>query len=358
MFRKRTICAATIILMLICIRVAVGTPKPNGATIKTRVFNDCPLSTVTVNNNYPASIQITDVMSSLCVGFANLHDWSFSEDNGATAAVFNNNSNFHVATDFKLDGPGQGVGGLRISPWFGQLADGRCEVNATTGEIACFGGTLPFYSFTANHGIFYTRGTTIHLEATYRAHELVSTAPASIRYRVVYNGNAYDSPELSFDKGNGFEADPHGLWGMLNDGRVGGYFQPQANTGAALTARWSNITYMNCSVAMNFTFAPQVVSQKSQSKWVTVYLEPPAAYSPRDIDTGSITLNGSARIAADAPITIGDFDRNGRPDLAVKFDSNAIAASLTPGNSALVTVSGLIGNDCFSVTNVIRINSK
>ena len=30
---------------------------------------------------------------------------------------------------------------------------------------------------------------------------------------------------------------------MLNDGRVGGYFQPRANTGASLTATWSNITF-------------------------------------------------------------------------------------------------------------------
>ena len=42
-------------------------------------------------------------------------------------------------------------------------------------------------------------------------------------------GNTYDSPDLSFGKGNGFEADPYGLCELLDDGRVGGYFQPLIN---------------------------------------------------------------------------------------------------------------------------------
>ena len=222
---------------------AVGTPVANGASIETRTFDNCPLSTLTVSNNYPASIQITDEMDPACVGFANLHSWSFSEDGGVTAAVFNNNSNFRFGADFKIEGPGQGLGGLRISPWYAKFVDGRFEVNATTGEIACFGGALPFYSFTVNHGINYIKGTTIHLEMTYQANDLVSTDPATIQYRVIYNGNTYDSPVLPFGEGNPAECNPYGLWGMRNDGRVGGYFQPRANTGAALTGMWSNITY-------------------------------------------------------------------------------------------------------------------
>src|SRR5439155_19904109 len=99
--------------------------------------------------------------------------------------------------------------------------------NATTGEIACFGGAIPFYSFTGNFALTYVKGTTIHLEATYRANDLTSTNPATIQYRVVYNGNTYDSPVLQFGEQNESEC-VHGLWGMLNDGRVGGYFQPRS----------------------------------------------------------------------------------------------------------------------------------
>ena len=82
------------------------------------------------------------------------------------------------------------------------------------GEIACFGGALPFYSFTANHGITYVRGTTIHLEVTYRANDLFSDYPATIQYHVIYNGNTYDSPVMTFGEQNGARsAIPRSLWG-------------------------------------------------------------------------------------------------------------------------------------------------
>jgi hypothetical protein len=48
---------------------------------------------------------------------------------------------------------------------------------------------------------------------------------------------------------------------------------------------------------------------------------------------------------------------NGIPDLAVKFDSAAVAAILKTSN-AVVTVTGLIANDCFSTTNLVRVNNK
>jgi len=218
------------------------TPQVGGAIVTLRTFNDCPISNVSSTNNYPASIQITDVMDPLCVGFANLHSFSFSEAGAETAVVFDNNSNYHIAADFMIDGAGEGEGGLRISPWYGKYVDGRFMANATTGEVACFGGAIPFYSFTAANGVHYVRGTTIHMEATYLANDLSEAHPASIQYRVTYNGNTYDSPVLPFGEQNPNEC-VHGLWGNLNDGRVGGYFQPRANSGASLTATWTNIQF-------------------------------------------------------------------------------------------------------------------
>src|SRR5262249_40314979 len=152
---------------------------------------------------------------------------------GATASEFDNNTNLTYSADFKIEGPGQGEGGLRLSPWYGQYVDGRFMANATSGEIACFGGAIPFYSFTVNPGTTYVKGTTIHLQLTYHGHDNIETDPATIQYEVVYNGNTYDSPVLPFGKQNAAECE-HGLWGNLNDGRAGGYFQPRANTGAAL----------------------------------------------------------------------------------------------------------------------------
>src|SRR5436190_18472199 len=185
--------ACSVSLLAVSGGAAFARPVVNGAIVTTRTFNDCPISTVTTTNNFPASIEITDVMDPLCVGFANLHSWSFSEDAGATAAAFNNNSNFRFGADVSISGAGEGEGGLRISPWYGQFVDGRFMINVTSGEIACFGGALPFYSFTANHGITYTRGATVHMEMTYRANDLTSVNPASIQYHIVVSGIPYDS---------------------------------------------------------------------------------------------------------------------------------------------------------------------
>ena len=99
----------SVVLTLVLSGASYATPEVTGASIEARTFNDCPLSVLTTSNNYPASIVITDQMDSLCVGFANLHSFSFSAG-GDTAAVFDNNSNFHVATDFSIAGEGEGEG--------------------------------------------------------------------------------------------------------------------------------------------------------------------------------------------------------------------------------------------------------
>ncbi|MGH7731607.1 MAG: hypothetical protein ACRENJ_10210 [Candidatus Eiseniibacteriota bacterium] len=236
------------LLMIALAATAFATPAPNGAKLDTRVFNDCPLSTLTPTNTYPASISILDEMHPACVGFANLHSWSFSEDGGATSSLFVNGSHFRMCADVAIDGPGTGEGGLRFGPWWAPLVDGRFMINATSGEIACFGGRLPFYSFTANHGITYTKGTTVHMEMTYMANGLTSLSPATIQYQIVVGGITYNSPVLNYDEGNPAENPPYGLWGCLHDAMVGGYFQPRANTGAALTCTWSNICFENLDV--------------------------------------------------------------------------------------------------------------
>ena len=233
---------------LALVGTALATPAPNSAALNLRTFNDCPLSTLTPTNSYPGSIVIDDVMHPACVGFANLHGWSFSEDGGATPSLFVNQSNFRMCATFTIDGAGTGEGGLRFGPWWSQLVDGRFMANATNGEIACFGGRMPFYSFTVNHGINYVKGTPIYMELTYRSHGLTQADPATIQYRVTYNAITYDSPVLNYDEGNPNENPPHGLWGCLHDAMVGGYFQPRANTGAGLTATWANICYENLDV--------------------------------------------------------------------------------------------------------------
>lgn len=222
----------------------VNTPSPNSAVVVERVFNDCPASTVTTLNSYPALIQINDTDEG-CVGWTNLHVWSFSED-GITPAVFENCSHYQFSCVFEGSGfGGVGEGGLRLSPWWSLDVDGRfmCRIGGN-GEIACFGGRLPFYSFTGAYGVTYTPGTSIWMEITYAPHALTVADPALINYKIYYQGQTYDSPYLAFDQGNPLEG--HGEYGELFPARAGGYFQEPNGSGGALfnyTAKWSNIHY-------------------------------------------------------------------------------------------------------------------
>jgi len=236
---------ATVVLMLGA-ALAFATPMPNSAIIDLRLWNDCPTSVIGTTNLYPALVSITDTMNPACVGFANRHAWSLSE-NGANYALFVNSSHFRFSADVTISGPGEGEGGLRWSPWWTQLIDGVFMINASTGEIACFAGRLPFYSFTGGHGITYVKGTTVRMEITYLANGLNMGSPATVEFKYTDGSGTYSSGALPYDQGNLAEA-VHGLWGNTHDSMAGGYFMPRANTGVGLTASWANIVFDNLDV--------------------------------------------------------------------------------------------------------------
>lgn len=213
-----------------------STPVPNSAYIALRVFNDCPTSTLNVINNYPAQIVIDD-QNVDCFGYANLHTWSFSTDGGQTAAQFENCSHYRFSASVVLDGSGNGEGGLRVSPWWSPNADGKFMLNVGSGEIACFGGRLPFYTFTGNYGIRYAKGTVARMDITYNPRLLSAVQPATITYQLTYQGNSYSSGQLPFDEGN--PAEGHGSWGELCPAYVGGYVQPYLGQGFPVGLRGS-----------------------------------------------------------------------------------------------------------------------
>ncbi len=223
------------------------TPAPNSAVVATRIFNDCPDSELSFVNNYPGLISIHDVIDG-CTG-TNLHNWSFSED-GITKAAFENCSHYRFAAVVKLNSP-FGEAGLRLSPWWSGDVDGRFMINAN-GEIACFGGRLPFYSFTAAYGLRYAPGEAIWMQITYTPNDLLETDPplptapnpATIEYQLYYQGVGFSSGKLNFDQGN--PAEPHGIWGELYPAYAGGYVQaPNWNGGqfCDMNVRWENIEF-------------------------------------------------------------------------------------------------------------------
>ena len=224
---------------------ASATPNANGAVVLERLYNDCPISAVVSTNAYPGSIHITDSWNGLCVGFANGHAWNFSADGGATSANLGNNGNYKFSATVTLNSnPGTIEGGIHLAPWWNNM-DGRFQARLPDGEVACFGGRLPFYSFTATNGVHYHKGDLIHLEATYLPNGLSSSSPGTIDYKVVYLGNTYDSGPVAFDMGNPNDP-PHGFWGILNDARVGGHvkaFLTQGVDPAHFNATWTNIVF-------------------------------------------------------------------------------------------------------------------
>ncbi|MGQ0721843.1 MAG: hypothetical protein ACT4PE_09755 [Candidatus Eiseniibacteriota bacterium] len=222
---------------------ASATPIVNSVAITPRIFNDCPTSSFSSVNNYPMMVQTTDSNLS-CGGFANLHVWKFSDD-GATNLLFANSSEFRFAVDLVISGATEGEAGINIAPWW-FVGDGRINCRTTDGEVAVFGGRMPFYSFTANHGVVYAKGTSIHLEMIYHPNGLSSSSPGTVEYVVTYGSNTYSSGALALDMGNPAEDPPYGLWGILNSATVGGFHQPflqGGNPNASSTATFTNIEY-------------------------------------------------------------------------------------------------------------------
>jgi hypothetical protein len=231
--------------LALCTSLAFATQEPNGTKLEPYIFQDCPISTLTYVSNFPASVLLEDANTICPQGFANLHDWHLSTDGGATAMLFRNGDPFKFSAFLTITGEKDGEAGLRISPWWSNV-DGRFNVRSTDGEIAIFGGRLPFYSFTANHGINYVKGTTIYLEFTYAPNGLSMASPATIEYRVIYNGHLYTSGPKPFDEGNPAEDPPHGLWGILNGGTGGGYLQSfiQGGTPGGVRALWEDMKFI------------------------------------------------------------------------------------------------------------------
>jgi hypothetical protein len=223
-----------------------ATPMANGAVITTRIFNDCPVSVLNVTNSYPGSIVFNECLLICPSGFANLHNWTFSADGGLTQMVLNNQDNFRFGANVVLNGntTNGGEAGLRLSPWWSQQVDGRFNIRIYDGEIACFGGVLPFYSFTANYGIHYVAGEPIYLEITYSAGEDGSNPnlPAKIQYKCIWQGITYLSPVLPFTNCNYSEA-VHRCYGIMDDARAGGYSQNRVQdvTQGCMTASFFDI---------------------------------------------------------------------------------------------------------------------
>jgi len=107
-------------------------------------------------------------------------------------------------------------------------------------------------------------------------------------------------------------------------------------------------------ITATIDFDPNTLNQKDNGKWVVVYIELPTGYSVSDIQISSILLNGT--IHAEAwPYSIGDNDKDGIPDLMVKFKRADVINLLPNGGQVQVLVTGTVGTTTFEGIDTIRV---
>jgi PEP-CTERM motif-containing protein len=191
--------------------------------IEERVWNDYPDSTLVSTNNFPSSVVI-DESAFGAGGWANKHVAWLSSDAGATKHMLANAEDFAISVDIKLEAaataPRKEVG-FRFDTFGGEGL-----INITSdGEVAAFGGPLPFHSFGTSA---YTLGTTVTLEAIYKAP--AGGSPGTIEY--VLEG--VSSGPLAFTNLE---------FGIINSSKVGFALQNQVDTNNA--GDFGKVTYSN-----------------------------------------------------------------------------------------------------------------
>jgi hypothetical protein len=107
-------------------------------------------------------------------------------------------------------------------------------------------------------------------------------------------------------------------------------------------------------ITATIDFDPNTLNQESCGKWVTVYIELPEGYDVHDIIVSSILLEGT--VPAELwPYCIGDYDKDGIPDLKVKFKRADVINLLPEGDNVFVHVTGTVGTIAFEGVDTIRV---
>jgi hypothetical protein len=95
---------------------------------------------------------------------------------------------------------------------------------------------------------------------------------------------------------------------------------------------------------------PGVLNKNSHARWLTAHITPPAPYSAMDINVLSLRLNG-VPFADDFPVST----EQGNTVLRVRFDREAVVATLAPGDSVPVTLEGIVGSASFIAVDAVKV---
>jgi len=90
-------------------------------------------------------------------------------------------------------------------------------------------------------------------------------------------------------------------------------------------------------------------------RWMTARLELPPGYDPDQIDPATIRLQGTVPVEV-KQVKVGDYNRNGIPDLEVRFEHDAAEGVLAEGEHVEVLLTGEIdGAVQFTARDTIRV---
>lgn len=191
----------------------------NGFAVTARNFNDIDISSVSVNgvfynapNPNPPPATLSNQLGAIAGlgagvhfhetvpqfvpsngGFANRHNAMFSTDGGATAYQFQRNEGFYIQTSVQVTGNNAPAKEAGLNFWMnrsvvdpGPVAvtytdEGFFNIRNSDGEVAIFGGGLPFHSF----GNVYVNGSTVTIGLAYYAPGSIA-ANGAVEY--FYNG--------------------------------------------------------------------------------------------------------------------------------------------------------------------------
>jgi hypothetical protein len=107
-------------------------------------------------------------------------------------------------------------------------------------------------------------------------------------------------------------------------------------------------------VTFGFEMWPRVLAPDPRTRWITAWLEPPVPFSVAAIDIGTVRVNDVA-VADGSPPLVGDEDRDGIPDLQLRFDRAALERTLETGDRRTVTLTGRVGGRLFAGSDEIRV---
>lgn len=106
---------------------------------------------------------------------------------------------------------------------------------------------------------------------------------------------------------------------------------------------------INLQVNANLKISPSTLNLASMGRWITAYIEISQGFDLNRIVTSSILLNDTIPVSSTAPLTFGDYDENGIPDLMVKFERADVISYIL----ANVNVTQLIEEKIMTITLAI-----